>query len=279
MRVETLIYIGLVLAFILVSIFFPIFYLKSPIYQQSLKLFVFSLNLFNSVIYSSFIVPTALLSLIFLVVSVIILPLRFRYSTYLSMFYASLSFVLALVTYIYIDRYFDYRGYLIYPTYTGIFYLNIPLSLSFGLPFYIFLPIIGISALNTATNLNWLSIRPQSQLEKLMRVEHGRLIMALSSTLKKLGIRHDVTNDSLIVSKNYVITESQNPSFNVFFPTHDFAIIGKNIGVLRINGEYFYLERANAIKLALSEVIRLGEVLNKEGENKTVSDNKEVKTT
>ncbi len=273
-KVESLIYIGLVLAFIVVSIFFPIFYLRSPIYQQSLKLFVFSLNLFNSVVYSSFIVPTALLSLIFLIASIIILPLRFRYSTFLSMFYASLSFVLALVTYIYINRYFDFSGYLIYPTYTGVFYLNIPVSLSFGLPFYIFLPIIGISALNTATNLNWLSIRPKSQLEKLMSVEHGRLIMALSSTLKKLGIRHDVTENSIAVSKNFVITESQKPSFNVFFPTHDFAIIGKDIGVLRINGEYLYLNRADAIKLTLSEVIRLGEVANKEGVNVTVPENK-----
>lgn len=261
MKTEIAIYYTSLASFFVLTFFYPLLYLNTTAYYLSLYFFFLNVKLLNY-LSITFIVPITLLAFSFAIISGIVLLIKWKYSAFLSLFYMSLSASLFLATYIYITRYFYYKGYLLYPTPTGVFYLGLPIAPKLNFPFYLVFLLLGLSVLNAYTDLSWLTVRPMTELEKLLRADEGRLIILLSSTLKKLGITHEVKgSNKLMIGNNFVIEEAERPDFSVFFPTHDFIVIGRRVSVARINGEISFLDRKNAIKITLSESLRKGEII------------------
>mgnify|MGYP001773142549 CR=1 FL=1 len=203
MRIEVLILLGLVLAFVVTWFFIPAWSIEGPNYHLRLMPWGFVVTFFGV----TYIVPPPTVYLIlFFALDSALVPLIWRrsvYSLYLSALLITLALAMFADTVLFQERYMQIRGYLIEPTPNGYIYVALPHSPSLGVPGYILAVSVAVAILNMVTRARWLRYREWSLARAL--AEYGPLV-AIEQALKRLNIPYTKVQGAVIVG-NLVIRE------------------------------------------------------------------------
>ncbi|WP_291766629.1 hypothetical protein [Caldivirga sp. UBA161] len=204
MRIEVLILLSLVLAFIITWLFIPAWSIKGPNYYLRLMPWGFVVTFFGV----TYIVPPPTVYLVpFFALDSALVPLIWRrsvYSLYLSALLITLALTMFADTVLFQERYMQVKGYLIEPTPNGYLYVALPHSPAFGIPGYILAMSAAVAILNMVTRARWIKYRAWSLAQTL--AEYGPL-MTVEQALKRLNIPYVKAQGTIIVG-NLVIREA-----------------------------------------------------------------------
>ncbi|GAB6943798.1 hypothetical protein [Vulcanisaeta sp. JCM 14467] len=196
MRVEVLILLALVLAFLISWLLIPAWTVSGSNYSLRLMPWGFVITFFGT----TYVVPppTVYLVLVFSIDSALV-PIIWRrsvYSLYLSALLAVLSLTMLIDTILFQQRYLQVRGFVIAPTPNGYAYIELPHTSALGIPTYLLIAAVAIALLNMFTRARWLRLRRWS-LPVAVR-EYGALT-AIRQALDRLGIPYVEVQDGIAV--------------------------------------------------------------------------------
>ena len=196
MRVEVLILLALVLAFIAAWLLTPAWLVSGPNYSLRLMPWGFIITFFGATYTVS--PPIVYFVLAFSIASAIA-PIVWRrsvYSLYLSTLLALLSLTMLIDTILFQQRYLQVKGFIIAPTPNGYAYVELPHTPALGVPVYLLIAAVAIAILNMATRARWLKYGEWSLAWAL--AEYGPLV-AIEQALKRLNIPYIKVQGAIIV--------------------------------------------------------------------------------
>ncbi|ADN50469.1 hypothetical protein [Vulcanisaeta distributa] len=204
MRLEVLVLLSLIIAFVVSWLFIPAWGVSGRNYYLRLMPWGFVVTFFGV----TYVVPppTVYLVSFFALDSALILIIwrRSAYALYLSALLAVLSLVMLIDTILFQQRYLQVRGFIIVPTPSGYVYIELPHNSFIGLPTYVLIVATAIAILNMLTRARWLGLRRWSLAEAVK--EHGAPT-AIEQALDRLGIPYTKTPDGIAVGNLLIKTE------------------------------------------------------------------------